>query len=73
VLGVSRSTPKWQGGLQYDWSAPRQHLRVTADSDDYGLDLSGDEHRLEAYLAYPKGSEAYFTRKLAQQARSPWD
>jgi len=60
VLGVSRSTPKWQWGLQYDWSAPSQHLRVTADSDDYGLDLSGDEHRLEAYLAHPKGTETYF-------------
>ncbi len=60
VLGVSRSTPKWQWGLQYDWSAPSQRLRVTADSDDYGLDLSGNEHRLEAYLARPKGSETYF-------------
>jgi len=60
VLGVSRSTAKWQGGLQYDWSAPRQRLHVTADSDDYGLDLSGDEHRLEAYLARPKGGETYF-------------
>ncbi len=60
AIGVSRSMPKWQWGLQYDWSAPDQRLGVTADSDDYGLDLSGDEHRLEAYLARPKGSETYF-------------
>ncbi len=68
VVGVSRSTPRWQWGLQYDWSAPRQHLRVTADSDDYSLDLSGDEHRLEAYLAYPKGSETYFLSGWDQKA-----
>jgi len=68
VLGVSRSTAKWQGGLQCDWSAPRQHLHAAADSDDYGLDLSGDEHRLEAYLAYPKGSETYFLSGWDQKA-----
>ncbi len=68
VVGVSHSTPKWQWGLQYDWSAPRQNLRVTADSDDYGLDLSGDEHRLEAYLARPKGSETYFLSGWDQKA-----
>jgi len=68
VVGVSHRTPKWQGGLQYDWSAPHQHLRVTADSDDYGLDLSGDEHRLEAYLARPKGNETYFLSGWDQKA-----
>ncbi len=68
VLGVSRSTPKWQWGLQYDWSAPSQRLRVTADSDDYGLDLSGDEHRLEAYVARPRGSETYFLSGWHQKA-----
>ncbi len=68
VVGVSHSTPKWQWGLQYDWSAPRQRLRVTADSDDYGLSLSGDQHRLEAYLARPKGSETYFLAGWNQKA-----
>jgi len=68
VLGVSRSMPKWQWGLQYDWSAPSQRLRVTADSDDYGLDLSGDEHRLEAYLARPNGSETYCLSGWDQKA-----
>ncbi len=68
VVGVSHSTPKWQWGLQYDWSAPRQRLRVTADSDDYGLSLKGDQHRLEAYVARPKGSETYFLAGWDQKA-----
>ena len=68
VVGVSHSTPKWQWGLQYDWSAPRQRLRVTADSDDYGLSLDGDQHRLEAYVARPKGSETYFLAGWDQKA-----
>jgi len=68
VLGVSRNTPKWQWGLQYNWSAPSQRLHVTADSDDYGLELSGDEHRLEAYLARRRGSETYFLSGWDQKA-----
>ncbi len=68
MVGVSHSTPKWQWGLQYDWSAPRQRLRVTADSDDYGLSLNGDQHRLEAYVARPKGSETYFLSGWDQKA-----
>ncbi len=68
VLGVSRSAPEWQWGLQYDWSSPRQRLHVTADSDDYGLDLSGDEHRLEAYVAYLRGNETYFLSGWEQKA-----
>jgi len=69
-LGISRTRHNWEWGLQHDWSAPSQIIRVTKEDSQLSGALDADVRRWEAYTAHNRGDEALFLAARDFEGRS---
>ena len=61
TLGLSRRQGRWEYGLQHSWATPSALMSVTRKTYHYTAPIESDTKRSEAYVAYRKGAETWFT------------